>query len=208
MSPKTMLRNLSLASLACTAAIALTSQPAKAANTTFECISNPNGEGYATIAISPKGNKTKPLITWNSEFFEGSGWTPERRCREVSERLNDVVAQVGGRFKDVLLKTGRVRGYDVVCWVEDEADRCNSDNLLVTMSEGSDPHEFLERLVNRRAAPFDWGIPAEQGGRAPTIARFGQLVEELLEESVHQPIDPDPFDQVQPDPPLDPDEEI
>lgn len=206
MSPKIMLRNLSLASLACTAAIALTSQPAQAANTTFECVEYE--DGYATIAISPSGQKTKPLITWNSEFFEGSGWTPERRCREVSDRLTDVVEQVGGRFKNVLLKTGRVNRYNVVCWVEDEAERCTSDNLIVTMSGNNDPHEFLERLVDRRAKPFEWGIPAEEGGRAPTVARFGQLVEEMLEESIYQPIDPDPFDQVQPDPPLDPDEEI
>jgi hypothetical protein len=185
MSIKKIVPNLSIASATLTAAIALTSQPAVANKTTFQCIGA--GGGYATIAVSASGKKTEPLITWNSAAFEGSGWTPQRRCDEVTSRLNSVVTEVGGLFSSVLLTTGVVNGYDVICWVNNEQSRCNSNNLLVTISPGRDPGQFLANLLNRRANPYQQGTPGQEN-IPRTVVRFGQMVEEMLEEGETEPI--------------------
>jgi hypothetical protein len=104
MSNKAFLRNLFIAGITFSGAIALSSKPAFA-DTTFECIKA--GSGYATIAVTEEGAKTEPLITWNSQAMAGSGYTPQRRYNEVTGRLNTVVANVGGSFSVRI----QVRGY-------------------------------------------------------------------------------------------------
>jgi hypothetical protein len=183
MSNKAFLRNLFIAGITFSGAIALSSKPAFA-DTTFECIKA--GSGYATIAVTPEGAKTEPLITWNSQAMAGSGFTPQRRCNEVTGRLNTVVANVGGSFSDVLLTTGSVKGADVVCWVNDEQSGCDNSNVLVTMSKGNDPGKFLANLVNRRANPFEAGVAGQESERR-TVVRFGQFVEQELAAARNRP---------------------
>ncbi|MEK0194548.1 MAG: hypothetical protein EA000_13305 [Oscillatoriales cyanobacterium] len=173
---KAFLRNLSIAGIALSGAIALSGKPAFA-DTTFECIKA--GSGYATIAVTQEGAKTEPLITWNSQAMAGSGFTPQSRCNEVTGRLNTVVANVGGSFSDVLLTTGSVNRLGVVCWVNDEQSGCDDSNVLVTMSPGRDPGKFLANLVNRRANPFEAGVPGSET-TARTVVRFGRFVEQEL----------------------------
>ena len=55
MSNKVFLRNLFIAGITFSGAIALSGQPASAAPTTFQCITS--GSGYATIAVAG-GKKT------------------------------------------------------------------------------------------------------------------------------------------------------
>lgn len=81
MSNQAFLRNLSIAGIALSGAIALSSKPACAAPTTFQCIAN--GSGYATIAVAD-GKKTKPLITYNNPVFSGSGFTPQRQSNYLT----------------------------------------------------------------------------------------------------------------------------
>ncbi|MEZ2248192.1 COP23 domain-containing protein [Microcoleus sp.] len=183
MSNKTFLRNLSIAGITLSGAIALSSKPAFA-DTTFECIKA--GSGYATIAVTQEGAKTEPLITWNSQAMAGSGFTPQSRCNEVTGRLNTVVANVGGSFSDVLLTTGSVNRLGVVCWVNDEQSGCDDSNVLVTMSPGRDPGKFLANLVNRRANPFEAGVAGQESERR-TVVRFGRFVEQELAAARNRP---------------------
>ncbi|MGC9528591.1 MAG: COP23 domain-containing protein [Limnospira sp.] len=196
MSKKTILQNLSIAGVAVSTALAFTSQPA-AANTTFRCI--PAGSGYATVAVASTGHQTKPLITWNSTAFLGSGYTPQRRCQEVSGRLTTAVTQNGGLLSSLLLTTGSVNGYDAVCWVNNNQSICNSNNLLVTISPGRSAGVFLANFLNRRANPYQEGVPGQENMRRTTV-NFGEFVEQELEaaganaDSSQPPIsDPDPW---------------
>ena len=180
---QTIAQIIGITGLTLSSAIALEIKPAFA-DTTFECIKA--GSGYATIAVTEDGEKTEPLITWNSQSMSGSGYTPRRRCNEVTERLNTVVANVGGRFSDVLLTTGTVKGMGVVCWVNDEQSGCDESNVLVTMSSGKDPGQFLANLVNRRANPFQAGVPGQET-TARTVVKFGQFVEQELAAAKNRP---------------------
>lgn len=179
MSKAKILLNLSVAGVTVSAAVALTSQPA-VANTTFRCV--PAGSGYATIAVASTGHESKPLITWNSQAFIAGGYTPRNRCEIVSQRLTTAVAQSGGLLSNLLLTTGSVNGYDVVCWVNNSSSVCNSDNLLVTISPGRSAGEFLGNFIKSGANPFTEGTPGQESVRRTTV-RFGELVQRELDEA-------------------------
>lgn len=114
--------------------------------TSFECVTA--GRDYATIAR--RGDRvTPPLFVWRTTEF-GRDYTPAQRCDIVTERLNNAVAQNGGRFGNLMLTTGTVNRLPVVCSVNSERERCNSRNLLFTLDRrnASNPQAALERLIN------------------------------------------------------------
>lgn len=109
-----------------------------------------------------------------------------------------MVANLGGRLTNLLLTTGFVNGYDVVCWVNNDQYGCNSQNLLVTISPGRDPGVFLANLLNRRANPFEQGTPGQES-KMRTVVPFGQFVEQMIDEAENQPTNNEPIDPTPPD---------
>ena len=63
--------------------------------TTFNCVRQPTG--WATIAQRGNAISQSPLLTWNSAEF-GTDWTPEQRCKTVSQRLTNAVAKNSGKL--------------------------------------------------------------------------------------------------------------
>lgn len=176
MSNQAFLRNLFITGIALSGAIALSSKPASAAPTTFQCITS--GSGYATIAVAG-GKKTNPLITYNNPVFSGSGFTPQRRCQEISERLETAVANNGGKLKGLLLTVGEVNGYDVICYVNNNQSGCNKSNLLMTLPSGTNPGKTLATLLNVSAQPFTSPNPVRMS-EPRTYIPFGNAVEQEL----------------------------
>jgi hypothetical protein len=176
MSNKAFLRNLFIAGITLSGAIALSGQPASAAPTTFQCITS--GSGYATIAVAG-GKKTNPLITYNNPVFSGSGYTPQKRCQEISGRLETAVANNGGKLSGLLLTVGEVNGYDVICYVNNNQSGCNKSNLLMTLPSGTNPGKTLATLLNVSAQPFTSPNPVRMS-EASTYIPFGDAVEQEL----------------------------
>ena len=59
---------------------------------------------YATMAVQHSGRRA-PLIAWASEEFSSAGYPPERRCREVTQRLNQARrVEVAGAGADLALR--------------------------------------------------------------------------------------------------------
>lgn len=97
--------------------------------TAFQCIAQ--GRGFATVAV--RGTKrSNPMIMWESHAF-GSQYTPQHRCRTVSNKLTRAVAQNGGRLTKLLLTTGLVNGQTVICYVNTGVQGCNPSNTLFTL---------------------------------------------------------------------------
>jgi hypothetical protein len=98
--------------------------------TVFRCISY--NDAFATIA--ERGDRrSAPMITWESRAF-GPEYTPEQRCKTVSQRLSTAVVQNGGKMSNLLLTTGRVNGQAVICYVNSIDSSCNSSNLLFSLN--------------------------------------------------------------------------
>lgn len=123
---------------------------------------------------------TNPLITYNNPVFSASGYTPEVRCQEISGRFQTAVANNGGKLKSLLLTVGKVKGYDVICYVNNDQGGCNKKNVLITLPRGTDSGEFLATFLNVSANPFV-STNAARMSKARTYIPFGEAVERELE---------------------------
>lgn len=139
----------SFSSIAATAiaigsAIATLPQPTQAqtSDRTFFC--GMNAGNPATLVRTVRGPIT--LINWTSQDFTASGWSPERRCKEISGRFQRLNAS--GKLKYMV--TGRVNGQRVICGSTTRNGGCSSDRVLVTIPRGKDAVDVLTKLLNTR----------------------------------------------------------
>ena len=146
-----------LASTVATLGLTLALSPIKAEAKAqyFSCITK--GGVPTTIATMSNG-KQVPVIRWTSSVFSNDGWTPERRCQEVSSRFSQFNDNNQLRY----LTTGYMNGMNVICVALNKGDRCSG--LVYTLKPGQNPTQTLNRLfgVQRRAT----GPLNETGDRA------------------------------------------
>ena len=84
------------------------------------------------------------MIRWTSNAFDGAGWTPERRCQEVSQRFETYRQQ----SRLAYVTTGRINGLPVICTAASDGGPC--DGLLYTLKPSQDPTLALKRLFDVR----------------------------------------------------------
>ena len=120
--------------------IGLLSQPVQAQGTTFVCRSIDNVP--TTVAETSRGSVS--VIRWASHYFTGSGWTPEARCQEVSQRFQ-TYHQAGSMN---YLTTGRMNRQPVICTSDRQGGACQ--NLLFTLKHTSNPGRTLQELMEVR----------------------------------------------------------
>lgn len=116
------------------------------ASTVFRCVRE--GRNFATIA-ERADRVTPPIIRWSTAEF-GPDYTPQQRCRLVSDRLSRAVSENGGRLTNLYLATGTVNRLPVVCYVNNGASTCNSSNLLFTLDRRNarNADAVLQDLLN------------------------------------------------------------
>lgn len=120
-------------------ATATISQPGTAqSRTTFFCASS-NGVP-TTFARTPRGNI--PMISWRTAT---QGWTPQRRCQEVTSRFQR--HQDNGTLR--FLKADYRNGAGVICATASASESCNASNVLFTVTQG-DPNSTLQKLLDGR----------------------------------------------------------
>ena len=94
---------------------------------TISCM---NADGVPSTVVQTKTGKQVPIIYWKSQTFSGSGWTPERRCQEVSARFQSYHSS--GTLK--YITTGRMNGLPVICVARTDGGACAG--LLYTLKPG------------------------------------------------------------------------
>lgn len=97
----------------------------------------------ATIVVTRDG-KHVPVIRWTSSVFNDAGWSPERRCQEVSARFDSFLKE--GRLN--YITTGRINGLPVICTARNNGAPC--DGLLYTLKPGQNPTTALRNLLEIR----------------------------------------------------------
>lgn len=151
--------------------------------TSFQCISK--GKAFATVAR--KGTLVStPMIIWESYVF-GPEYTPQQRCKTVSQRLTSAVAKNGGLLKNLLLTTGRVQGQTVVCYVNTGAARCDSSNTLFTLKpeNARDPGAALASLLRFGAGATNSTLHESAGGEDVAVD-LEAAVEEAFAAGSHE----------------------
>jgi len=116
---------------------------ANAASNTRGFVCGSSGGAPSTNAIKTDG-KQVPVIRWTSNVFDSAGWSPERRCQEVSARFDQYFKE--GRL--TYLTTGRVNGVPVICTAQSRGGAC--DGLLYTLKPGQNATATLQNLLEIR----------------------------------------------------------
>ena len=65
--------------------------------------------GVPATSVVTNDGKRVPVIRWTSHVFNDAGWSPQRRCQEVSGRFDTYLKQ--GRL--AYITTGRINGLPV-----------------------------------------------------------------------------------------------
>ena len=105
----------------------------KAANPTdnktarFSCQSR---EGQYIVVYQPKSQPQK-YFPWAAPSTMGDGWSPERRCNEISRRLE--LYRPDGLVE---MRTSTENGYNVICATTDKNPACR---IVLTVPNGQDP---------------------------------------------------------------------
>jgi hypothetical protein len=142
-----------LGALALSSGMAFESNKAQAQGVQFYCDQGDDG-GFVTRVTN--GSTIKSLITWNSQAFSRSGYTPEVRCNAVTNRFNRAF-QNQSRLR---LSTGTINNLGVICALEGRERRCNSDNTIITLTPGTNPRAALNDIISAAAG----GRPLAQSG--------------------------------------------
>lgn len=108
----------------------------------------------ATIARTARGDIA--VIRWASGFFSGAGFTPEKRCEEVSSRFQNY--HNNGTLK--YLTTGQMNNQPVICTAKNQGGGCTS--VLFTLEPGDDPNQVLRQLLSIRSGASSG--PLSRGG--------------------------------------------
>ncbi|MGK7904459.1 MAG: COP23 domain-containing protein [Hormoscilla sp.] len=105
----------------------------------FFCSSN-NGVPATVVKHPDRGEVV--FIRWTSDYFEGSGWTPQRRCEAVSARFQS--AQSQGILTYIV--SSRMNGYGVICASRSADGPC--EEMLLTLKPWANPSDVIQQVVN------------------------------------------------------------
>lgn len=121
------------------------SQPIQAQQIPGKYVCGTSGENPATIYKAPNGGELV-FISWQSTYFEASGWGNQKRCEQVTDKLeqnrkaNNLSYIVPGRFN----------GYPVVCASRIKTNKvtnCSDSSVLFTLKSLNDYNSAIEELL-------------------------------------------------------------
>ncbi len=117
----------------------------KAANPTdnktarFSCQAR---DGQYIVVYQPKSQPQK-YFPWAAPSLMGDGWSPERRCNEISRRLESY--RPDGLLE---MRTSTENGYNVICATTDKNSACR---IVLTVPNGQDPIATRDQVFGNLA---------------------------------------------------------
>ena len=145
---------------------------------TFFCGTTRDGVPV-TMARSLRGNV--PVIRWTYSAFSASGWTPYRRCVEVSKRFQHNFETDQLQY----ITIGQINGVPVLCAAAQQGLSCTQENLLITVLPGEKPQETLKALILAR----DGAAPLDQSSSVMEYDETGNLYLNIEEILYHAPVE-------------------
>lgn len=98
--------------------------------------------GMPTTVVTTNTGKQVPIIYWRSSTFSESGWTPKRRCQEVSMRFQQFHTTNNLKY----ITTGRMNNMPVICVANSNGGGCAG--LLYTLKPGQNATSTLRKLLD------------------------------------------------------------
>ncbi len=94
-------------------------------------------EGQYIVVYQPKSQPQK-YFPWAAPSTMGDGWSPERRCNEISRRLE--LYRPDGLLE---MRTSTENGYNIICATTDKNSLCR---IVLTVPNGQDPIATRDRV--------------------------------------------------------------
>ncbi|NJN85724.1 MAG: hypothetical protein HC881_04665 [Leptolyngbyaceae cyanobacterium SL_7_1] len=113
-------------------------------------------EGNYTVVYYPESQPDQ-AYAWATPTQLGGGWTPERRCNEISRRL-----ELYRPDRLQALETSVENGYDIVCVTTEFDPNCR---IVFTVPPGQDPIATRDRVFENIAV-------ADSGQRTDGVVTF------------------------------------
>lgn len=98
-----------------------------------------NRNGQYLVMYQPKSQPNK-YYAWAAPSAMGDGWSPERRCTEISRRLESY--RPDGLVE---MRTGTENGYNVICVTTENNNACR---IVLTVPQGQDPTTTRDRVFS------------------------------------------------------------
>ena len=130
-----------------------------------------------TIANTHKG--AIELIAWKSNYFSGSGYTPQFRCQEVTGRFQRHSDAKNLRY----ISTGIMNRQKVIC-VSEKSGNCKPNGLLITLQNNDNPEQVMRDLFNLAARKSGGGISRTGGSRSRPFKEMIDMDKFLAESPV------------------------
>jgi len=108
--------------------------PSITSGTRFSCQTT---NGQYTVMYAPESQPGK-LYAWATPTALGGGWSPDRRCNEISRRLE--FYRPDGLLE---MQTGTENGYNTVCVTTQRNAACR---IVLTVPPGQDPLATRDRV--------------------------------------------------------------
>lgn len=109
----------------------------------YKCINN---QGIPTTVVDTKRGRIE-LIAWKSDYFRNSGWTPEKRCQEVTKRFQQFSDNNALRY----ITTGIINKQKAICVGKPSPGKgiqCDDKGLLITLQPDDKPDDVLKNLFS------------------------------------------------------------
>lgn len=137
------------------------STPPVTSGTRFSCQMQ---NGQYTVMYAPESQPGQ-LYPWATPTELGGGWTPERRCAEISRRLEQY--RPDGLLQ---LQTGVENGYNTVCVTTQQVASCR---IVLTVPPGQDPLITRDRVFENIAV-------ADSGQATDAVTTFAGGDDDIL----------------------------
>ncbi|GAC1470527.1 MAG: hypothetical protein NVS2B14_16430 [Chamaesiphon sp.] len=105
-----------------------------ASGTRFDCESV---NGQYTVMYHPESQPGQ-AYPWAVPGYMGDNWTPQRRCNEISRRLESY--RPDGLLE---MRTDVVNGYNTICVTTEQVSSCR---IVLTVPRGQDPQAIRDRV--------------------------------------------------------------
>lgn len=120
--------------------------------------------GEYVVVYTPE-NEPNAQYPWAEPGELGGGWTPDRRCAEISRRLESY--RPDGLLE---LQTGMENGYNTICVTTERASGCR---IVLTVPPGQDPLVTRDRV-------FENLVVADSGQQTDAVTTFTDDADDIL----------------------------
>ncbi|MEM1167820.1 MAG: COP23 domain-containing protein [Cyanobacteria bacterium P01_H01_bin.35] len=131
----------------------------------------------ATIVKNTQSNEEVIVILWKLDnYYFGENYPPQKRCKMVSERFQNIYDRDGLKYVVATLETWVPnREIQVVCGVKQMMAPCHNEDLLFTLESTDNPDLVVQDVIDQRKFPRK-NPPILRGEEHPNTFAEGKRV--------------------------------